>query len=171
MRLGILSVALAAVGFGSAASLTTLEKSVMLQQLRTTMLDYHWSVTRWQAGCGTTGICDYEFHITGAANSTSKPAHPAFAGDCAGSGEGGSYRACTLQSNGTTEVIAKLLPSNATATSSQHKATIQVSLLFPYPQEPSLILNYTGHASSVYNIDLHAPPQSFLIIPDTLSGD
>ncbi|KAI0472585.1 hypothetical protein GGR56DRAFT_651052 [Xylariaceae sp. FL0804] len=159
MRATTLLTALAAAGSSSA---------VMMKIMDTESIEYEWTVTNWTAGCAMMG-CNYDFTITGALNTTMKPARPAFEASCTGRGEGAAYKDCTMTSGDKdASVVAKLLVNPNKTTTGIRQAHIQVSLQYIDLDTDYIRWNYTGDTVTQYNKFLS--PLSFDIVPDEVTG-
>ncbi|KAI1081241.1 hypothetical protein F5B20DRAFT_537432 [Whalleya microplaca] len=108
---------------------------------------YHWAVADWNTDCEGLG-CSYDFNVTGAANTTSKPPRIAFKASCSGQSEDGSYRICTKLDQEETDhqVVAMALPRNGNGSIESSPLQIQISLKYTDPVTPSTWWNYTGNA-------------------------
>ncbi|KAF7516502.1 hypothetical protein G7054_g14131 [Neopestalotiopsis clavispora] len=131
---------------------------------------YDWSIENWQAGCDDEG-CHYDFNVSAPADDNN-PARPAFLAYCTGGGEGDPYEECDLldESDVARRVVAKLLPSTPSNTSSDTVAHIELSFKYTDLQTSTTWWNFTGDGDASYNEDSTTPLMNFTIKPDSITA-
>ncbi|KAI0171331.1 hypothetical protein LQW54_003384 [Pestalotiopsis sp. IQ-011] len=131
---------------------------------------YDWSITNWAAGCDDEG-CHYDFNVSAPADNNN-PARPAFLAYCTGGEEGGPYEECDLldEADVARRVVAKLLPSTPSNTSSDAVAHIQLSFKYTDLETSTTWWNFTGDGDASYNEDSSTPLTNFTIKPDSITA-